>query len=117
MTDEEKIAAFDALPVVQVTEVKTYRGWSIECDPKPIPSRDCDWTATHPDYDASYEGPEDGWVASHPVLYAATEAEVRAEIDDWFFQNCEQCDEDGRIWNNADPTSGQWVPCDCGGAA
>lgn len=24
---------------------------------------------------------------------------------------CEACDE-GRIWNNADPTSGQWVECD-----
>ena len=28
---------------------------------------------------------------------------------------CEQCDGEGRIWNNADPTSGQWVECDrCG---
>lgn len=30
---------------------------------------------------------------------------------------CEDCDGFGRIWNNADPTSGQWVACDCGGAA
>lgn len=26
---------------------------------------------------------------------------------------CEDCDGDGRIWNNADPTSGQWIECDC----
>jgi hypothetical protein len=25
---------------------------------------------------------------------------------------CDYCDGDGRIWNNADPTSGQWVECD-----
>jgi len=25
---------------------------------------------------------------------------------------CDHCDGDGRIWNNADPTSGQWVECD-----
>lgn len=24
---------------------------------------------------------------------------------------CEACD-DGRVWNNADPTSGMWVPCE-----
>lgn len=30
---------------------------------------------------------------------------------------CPDCDGDGRIWNNADPTSGQWVECDaCGNA-
>lgn len=28
---------------------------------------------------------------------------------------CEHCDGEGRVWNNADPTSGQWVECDrCG---
>ena len=94
---------------------RTYRGWSIDIND--LAHASDYWQAVHKDYDASYEGPEDGWVGSHPVLTAATEAEVRAEIDDWFFQNCDQCDEDGRIWNNADPTSGQWVPCDCGGAA
>jgi hypothetical protein len=25
---------------------------------------------------------------------------------------CEQCHGEGVIWNNADPTSGQWVDCD-----
>jgi len=33
----------------------------------------------------------------------------------WEESECPVCDGHGRIWNNADPTSGQWVPCDeCG---
>lgn len=29
--------------------------------------------------------------------------------------DCWDCDGFGVCWNNADPTSGQWVPCDqCG---
>ena len=66
-----------------MTLPREYRGWSIDFDMKPIPHRGADWTATHPDYDASYEGPEDGWVGSHPVLTAATEKELWAEIDEW----------------------------------
>ena len=41
------------------------------------------YEATHDDYEASYEGPEDGWVASHPVHTGDTLDEVRAEIDAW----------------------------------
>lgn len=26
---------------------------------------------------------------------------------------CWACDGTGRVYNNADRTSGQWVPCDC----
>ncbi|MBA4172814.1 MAG: hypothetical protein C0511_09220 [Hyphomicrobium sp.] len=25
---------------------------------------------------------------------------------------CEDCDGNGKVWNNGDPTSGQWVPCE-----
>ena len=70
---------------------RTYKGWSIDFDMKPIPYRGADWTATHPDYDASYEGPEDGWVGSHPVLTAATEKDLMVEIDCW---EADQDDED-----------------------
>lgn len=66
-----------------MTLPREYRGWTVDFDMKPIPYRGADWTATHPDYDASYEGPEDGWVGSHPVLTAATEKELWAEIDEW----------------------------------
>ena len=64
-----------------------YRGWRIDVDPKPIPIRDFDWTATHPDYDASWEGEEDGWVDNGLKVHAATYEELLAEIDaaqdDW----------------------------------
>lgn len=30
-------------------------------------------------------------------------------------RQCGDCDGDGKVWNNADPTSGQWVACEaCG---
>ena len=28
--------------------------------------------------------------------------------------DCTECDGFGMCWNNADPTSGQWVACGCG---
>lgn len=60
-----------------------YRGWQIGFDMPPIPSRDFDWSATSPNYDASYEGEEDGWIASGGIVHAATYEELLAEIDAW----------------------------------
>ena len=59
----------------------TYRGWAIHYDPPPIPIRDFDWQATHPDYDASYEGPEDGWVDNGLKASARTRDALIEEID------------------------------------
>ena len=44
-----------------------YRGWRIDCDPKPIPCRSFDWTATHPDYDVDWceDGPSDNGLKAH----------------------------------------------------
>ena len=58
---------------------QTYRGWSIHYDPTPIPIRSFDWTATHPDYDASFEDGE--WQDNGLVCHAATLADLRGEID------------------------------------
>ncbi len=66
-----------------MTDMWTHQGWSISFDLKPIPCRDFDWTATHPDYDASYEGEEDGWVATGGIEHAATYEELIAAIDQW----------------------------------
>ena len=66
-----------------MTDQWTHGNWCIDFDAKPIPYRGCDWTATHKDMDASYEGPEDGWVGSHPVLCAATYEELIFEIEEW----------------------------------
>lgn len=60
-----------------------YRGWNISASYPPIPCRDFDWSATHPDYDASYEGEEDGWVSCGGQVNAATYEELLAEIDTW----------------------------------
>lgn len=65
----------------------TYRGWAISFDRPPIPVRDFDWSAPSPDYDASYEGPEDGWVASGAVVHGATRDAVVAEVDAWIEEN------------------------------
>lgn len=64
-----------------MTTPDTYRGWNVSFDFPPIPCRDFDWSATSPDYDASYEGPEDGWVASGEVVHGRTRDAVIAEVD------------------------------------
>lgn len=63
----------------------TYRGWTIHYDPPPIPIRDCDWQATGPNYDASYE---DGcWIDNGEKASAATRELLIVEIDNWFEEN------------------------------
>ena len=59
---------------------RTYRGWRLSFEYGYH-------TAAHPDFDVSYEGPEDGWVGSHPTLQGRTEQELRAEIDAWIEDN------------------------------
>ena len=39
---------------------ETYRGWAVHQNRWPEPP----WSAISPDYDASYEGEEDGWVSN-----------------------------------------------------
>lgn len=38
--------------------------WTIHFDPPPIPVRTMDWHFVHEDFDASYEGEEDGYVSN-----------------------------------------------------
>lgn len=61
--------------------MQTYRNWSIDFDPKPIPSRDFDWTATSPDYDVDcdLDGP---FRCAGDAVYAATYEELTALIDE-----------------------------------
>lgn len=58
----------------------SHRGWSIT------------WgygyfTATSPNYDASYEGPEDGWVDNGERVSARTREGVIEEIDAWIAEH------------------------------
>ena len=59
-----------------------HKGWSISIDPKPIPSRQFDWSATSPDYDVDVD---DGGtvICSGEVLYAATYEDLLQEIEDY----------------------------------
>lgn len=59
-----------------------YRGWTISYDPPPIPFRGADYTATHPDYDASWEGEEDGWVDNGLKVEAGDLDELHELIDE-----------------------------------
>jgi hypothetical protein len=59
-----------------------YRGFQICNECPPIPIRGFDWVAVSDNYDASYEGPEDGWKTSGETFYAATRSELIALIDE-----------------------------------
>ena len=56
----------------------THRGWWISFDYPPIPCREFDWSATHPDYD----GAEDA--NDHRVVHGRTREDVIAAIDAWY---------------------------------
>lgn len=55
----------------------TYRGWEVRRGRWPEP----DWMAVHPNYDASWEGEEDGWVDNGLKADAATYEALCEEID------------------------------------
>ncbi|GEM70984.1 hypothetical protein SAQ01S_07500 [Sphingomonas aquatilis NBRC 16722] len=55
-----------------------YRGWQIEHNPPPIPTRAFDWTATHPSFDGEGDTRQ---------VWGATWDAVRAEIDTWHEEN------------------------------
>lgn len=61
-------------------EADTYRGWSIHRGRWPEP----EWSATSPNYDASWEGEEDGWVDNGEKANAPTRDALIEEIDAWF---------------------------------
>ena len=60
-----------------VTPKDEYRGWAIAWDYGRF-------TAVSPNYDASYEGPEDGWMDNSEKAEGRTREELCAEIDAWF---------------------------------
>jgi len=58
----------------------TYRGWSISFEYGYF-------NATGPNYDASYEGPEDGWVSNGESVTARTREGLIEEIDAYIEEN------------------------------
>jgi len=63
----------------------TYRGWTITQGRWPEPA----WQATSPNYDASWEGEEDGWIDNGEKADAPTYAALIEEINAWFEENCD----------------------------
>lgn len=63
-----------------VERAGTYRGWNIRQGRWPEPA----WMAFSPDYGASYEGPEDGWVDNGEKADAPTRDALILEIGAWF---------------------------------
>lgn len=59
-----------------------YGKWTISYDPPPIPVRDCDYAFSHDDFDASYEGEEDGWVGNGLCGRGASVADCLEQIAD-----------------------------------
>lgn len=70
-------------PVTEGADAYRYRGWHIARGRWPEPA----WTAVSPNYDASYEGPEDGWVDNGEKADGSTREELLLEIDRWFAEN------------------------------
>lgn len=59
-----------------VADQKKYRGWSIIWDYGY-------YTAIGPNYDASWEGEEDGWVGNGETVSARNLDDLYGEIDAW----------------------------------
>lgn len=58
-------------------DATTHRGWTVEENFLGI------WEGTGPDFDASYEGEEDGWVGNGQAVFADTREICIQLIDDW----------------------------------
>lgn len=59
-----------------------YGQWTVEFDPPPIPTRDMDWAFSHDDFDASWEGEEDGYVSNGLAGRASSIEDAKAQIAD-----------------------------------
>lgn len=69
--------------VLGIRPAATHRGWNVYRGQWPEPA----WMATSPDYDASYEGEEDGWRDNGEKADGATYDELIVNIDEWFEEN------------------------------
>ena len=72
---------FEALNPTDLTrDMWIYKGWQISFDMPPIPTRDMDWQAVSPDFDADCD--QDGFFrcAGHQV-HAATYEDLLIEIE------------------------------------
>jgi hypothetical protein len=90
---DETLAAFGPTPrrypIIKGEHGYTHYGpWTIHYEPPPIPpnrfgQRLHDWHYVHENYDASYEGEEDGWVDNGLSGTCASFADALNEIDEF----------------------------------
>lgn len=73
LRDHADAAAITSYVTKAVTPTD-YRGWSIDWNYG-------EYSATGPNYDASWEGPEDGWVDNGERVFAKTLPDLRDEVD------------------------------------
>lgn len=66
--------------------IEIYRGWEIR-EAETWYFNFQRYYATSPDYNASYEGPEDGWVRSGNVLNGETVEFLKEQIDEFIKEN------------------------------
>lgn len=59
---------------MKAEQAREYRGWTISWDYG-------EYSAASPNYDASWEGPEDGWVDNGERVFARTLEDLYAEVD------------------------------------
>lgn len=59
----------------------THRGWLLSHRLQPVPFRDFDWSATHPDFDGAEDAGDDRHVTG------PTREAVCAAVDDWIEDN------------------------------
>lgn len=62
-----------------------YKGWEVRFDPPPIPVRDFDWVAIHPNYEGWVE--EGEYVSNGLVVHAPSKTALRQAIDAWELEN------------------------------
>lgn len=65
---------------------RKYRNWDVSYVNPPIPVRNMDWQATHPDYDPTPVHSDDG-PSDNRSVSAGTYEGITFEIDDWIAEN------------------------------
>lgn len=65
-----------------------HRGWTISFDYPPIPWREFDWTATHPDYDPTPVYGDD-IPGDDRIVHGPTRESVIAAVDAWIAEEVE----------------------------
>lgn len=60
---------------------ETHKGWDIQFNPPPIPVRDFDWVAIHPDYEGWMQ--DGDYVSNGLIVHAPNKTELIKAIEDW----------------------------------